>query len=362
MLRGSRPGERRGGRKRDTPNRRTILADRILTIGLDHPTASRRALLRKLAKDRTLPADIRMAVAPKCFPAKPAQSRRTGRQRILAGVRTTEQPEAKAGAAETSEGADGASPNARPQVLDALFGIVQEITAAPKARRRAALKIAEFLLPKTAKKAKALPDEYGFTVNPHLAAHYRDIELQVRSLENQPSRIIPANAEKLRKLKARADAIRRRLQVPCPTKYGYKQVANDYFRLLDFTGLRDETSLLPRNGRPKKRIGSGFDVFATSPESVAQRRRQELQDAERRSYNRGEGIFLPATAFPQRPKRFELLRWLYAKHKSNDEPVEPEIHGCHPFLPRITGFGRQFLSAGLQTAAGSISAGGIWQS
>jgi hypothetical protein len=46
-----------------------------------------------------------------------------------------------------------------PQVLDALFGIVQDVTADPKARRKAALKIAEFLLPKTAKKAKALPDE-----------------------------------------------------------------------------------------------------------------------------------------------------------------------------------------------------------
>jgi hypothetical protein len=287
-----------------------------------------------LAKDRTLPADIRMAVAPKCFPAKPAQSRRTGRQRILAGVRTTEQPEAKAGAAEKSEGADGASPNARPQVLDALFGIVQEITAAPKARRRAALKIAEFLLPKTAKKAKALPDEYGFTVNPHLAAHYRDIELQVRSLENQPSRIIPANAEKLRKLKARADAIRRRLQVPCPTKYGYKQVANDYFRLLDFTGLRDEKIALTEEWAAEEAHRKvRFDVFATSPESVAQRRRQELQDAERRSYNRGDrGYFYPPPLSHKDQNDLELLRWLYAKHKSNDEPVEPEIHGCHPFL------------------------------
>ena len=77
MLRGSRPGERRGGRKRDTPNRRTILTDRILSIGLDHPTASRRAFLHKLVKDRKLPADTRMAVAPKCFPPKRTPSSRS---------------------------------------------------------------------------------------------------------------------------------------------------------------------------------------------------------------------------------------------------------------------------------------------
>ena len=37
MLRGSKPGERRGGRKRATPNKRTVLTDRILSIGLEHP-------------------------------------------------------------------------------------------------------------------------------------------------------------------------------------------------------------------------------------------------------------------------------------------------------------------------------------
>lgn len=63
MLRGSEPGERRGGRKRGTPNRRTILRNRILSIGLDHPAASQRALLLKLVKDQKLPADTRMAIA-----------------------------------------------------------------------------------------------------------------------------------------------------------------------------------------------------------------------------------------------------------------------------------------------------------
>jgi hypothetical protein len=70
MLRGSRPGERRGGRKRGTPNRRTILRDRILSIGLDHPAASQRAFLLELVKDQKLPADTRMAVAtPAVVPA-----------------------------------------------------------------------------------------------------------------------------------------------------------------------------------------------------------------------------------------------------------------------------------------------------
>src|SRR5436305_5368391 len=184
MLRGSRPGERRGGRKQDTPNRRTILRDRILSLGLDHPTASQRAFLLKLVKDRKLPADTRMAVAPQCFPPKRRRSVRTARPQALAGSRTTIAQEGLAteGAAVASKGLQTPAVAAAigdwtPQALDALLGIVQDATANPKVRRKAALKIAEFLLPKASKKAKVIPDEYGFSITSNLASAYRDIQL-----------------------------------------------------------------------------------------------------------------------------------------------------------------------------------------
>ncbi len=232
MGRGSRPGERRGGRKRYTPNRRTILIDRILSIGLDHPTASRRAFLLKLVKDQKLPADTRMAVASKCFPPKRTQSSRTGRPRALADIQTTIAQEAVAEVGSAGAVLVPAMRDWDPRALDALLGIVQDATACPKARRKAALKIAEFLLPKAGKKAKLIPDEYGFSISPSLATAYRDNELELRALVNEPTRIIPAIAEKIKKLEARSKAIRRRLQVPCPTKYGRDDVIKDYVRLM----------------------------------------------------------------------------------------------------------------------------------
>jgi hypothetical protein len=118
-----------------------------------------------------------MAVVPKCFPAKRAQSGGTRRQRVSAGMRLA----IRKGTA-GKVGSPGASNNPltaasvpdsqdwTPQALDALFGIVQDAAADLKARKRAALKIAESLLPKSSKKAKALPDEYGFRINPELAS------------------------------------------------------------------------------------------------------------------------------------------------------------------------------------------------
>jgi hypothetical protein len=98
-----------------------------------------------------------------------------------------------------------------PQALDALFGIVQDAAADPKARRKAALRIAEFLLPKSGKKAKAVADDYGFTINPKLASEYRNIQLEVRSLAKQPTRKLPAVGLRILKLRARSDAVLRRL-------------------------------------------------------------------------------------------------------------------------------------------------------
>src|SRR5579863_2867091 len=182
MLRGSRPGERRGGRKRDTPNRRTLLTNAILSIGSDQPTASWRGFLLKLVKDQKLPADTRMAVVPKCFPPKRTRSSRTGWSQPLAGLRTNIPQEAsdKVDSGLAFKGSQMpvtvlAGRDWNPRALDALFGVVRDATADPKARRKAARTIAEFLLPKVGKKAKILPDEYGFSVNPNLASAYRDI-------------------------------------------------------------------------------------------------------------------------------------------------------------------------------------------
>ncbi|MGC1778465.1 MAG: hypothetical protein WBB34_10995, partial [Xanthobacteraceae bacterium] len=126
-----------------------------------------------------------------------------------------------------------------PQAIEALIGIVQDAAADAKARRKAALKIAEFLLPKVAKKPKALLDDYGFYVRPDLAAAYRDIQLEVRALANGPGRKIPVIAEKIKELEACSRAIRRRVEVPCSTKYGYKEATMDRCRLMEFTSARD---------------------------------------------------------------------------------------------------------------------------
>ena len=169
------------------------------------------------------------------------------------------------------------------------------------------------------RKAKVIPDECGFSINPNLASAYRDIQLELRALVNEPTRKIPAIAEKIKKLQARSDAIRRRLQVPCPTKYGNKDAANDCVRLMELTSLRDnETALTEAQQAEEAHLRARFDVFSASPESVARRRREALQDAERRfKMSRLTGEFYAAPLSRKDRNELKLLRWLYPESKRN---------------------------------------------
>jgi hypothetical protein len=256
----------------------------------------------------------------------------------LAGSRTT------AAAASKGSQAPAGVPAIRdwhPQALDALFGVVQDATANPEARRKAALKIAEFLLPKAGKKAKVIPDEYGFSIDPNLASAYCDIQLELRALMNEPTRKIPAIAEKIKKLEARSDAIRQRLQVPCPSKYGNKEAGNDCDRLMEFTALRDnQTALTKAQTAEEAHLRARFDVFAASPESIARRRRQALEDAERRfKKSRLFGDFPAAPLSRKERNDLELLRWLYPRPKRNLSQLDGddgfEMYRDHPFEDQL---------------------------
>ena len=246
-----------------------------------------------------------MAVAPKCFPPKRTQSSRTGRPRALADIQTTIAQEAVAEVGSAGAVLVPAMRDWDPRALDALLGIVQDATAGPKARRKAALKIAEFLLPKAGKKAKLLPDEYGFSISPSLARAYRDNELDLRALVNEPTRIIPAIAEKIKKLEARSKCDPTAAPSAVSHQIWQDEVIKDYVRLSEFSlAPLQQTPLLPKSRMAEEaHVKARFDVFAASPELIARRRHRALEDAERSSKQAIDWRIQRTSALAQRPKR-----------------------------------------------------------
>ena len=235
MPRGSKPGERRGGRQRATPNKRTVLTDRILAVASANPTASCDEIVAILVKDQALPAALRVAVArngslPRVFALRQRSLQETS---MTAGFRRSSaqhQLSSDRGVASaTPQSTIGASPNARTAtnlaMLPVLFSIAQDTATTPAERRQAASELAQYFLPKNPTKKKSRsgnfpPDEYGFVVDPDLARELRDTKLELACLPLSKRKFTPyAMAQKASKLQARIKEIQQSLQCPCPSKY-----------------------------------------------------------------------------------------------------------------------------------------------
>ncbi len=331
------PGERRGGRTRATPNRSTILADRIMVVLDGSPMASPKERLSKLVYDAELPADIRMTVAQIAFPDRAGGVRRTRRAKSEIPVEIMSQA-----------------------ARDALLGIVSDASAPAKARRKAAAKLATYFLPKLPvnKRWRFTADECGFAINAEIAREYRAIDFELRALKRHPNRDFPEIAQRIRKLQARVNAIRQRLQCPPPKDdgdkdaiyqrlrgpplmgYGDKEFSEDWIRLETFARKRDAgIALSTEEDAEEAHRNARYDCYAEGPEQTARHRRRHLEAADD-LFRRNRLFKVGRTAPLSRKERNDLwlLRWLYPplhskSHLSAEAQAEVDANKAigHPF-------------------------------
>jgi hypothetical protein len=125
--------------------------------------------------------------------------------------------------------------------FEALFDIASDAAAPDKARRKAALKLATYFLPKTPvnKRWRFTTDDFGFAINAEVAREYRAIDFELRALKWHRNRDFPEIAQRIAKLQARRAAIHQRLKCPCPTRYDRKEFWRDRLRLLALANKRE---------------------------------------------------------------------------------------------------------------------------
>jgi hypothetical protein len=305
MSRGSKPGERRGGRQRATPNRRTVLADRILVAGSENPTASWRQLLTLLIKDRGLPADIRMAIG------RPQRSRASRSQ-------------------EPGAESHGPAKATAPVTLDVLFDIVQDVAASLSLRRRAASEAALHFLPKNPARGwpGAITDDCGFVISPKMAKEYRDSKLRLRELLENPGSQHTAIAKKRDMLRARIKTILERLESPSPDRYSIMQCLDDRKWLLESAKKRESKVVLTEEDDVEEaRRMARTDSLEAGPEVAAKKRFYELKDKERLFRIRGDRLTRKELT------DLRLLRLLYPPTQSSLSfgPDDDLGYHYHPF-------------------------------
>ena len=289
--------------------------------------ASPKEHLSKLINDAGLPADIRIAVAQKAFPDRASGVMRA--RQTKSEIRT---PSAASSPPETMSRAE----------RDALLGIVSDASAAAKARRKAAMKLATYFLPKTPvdKRWRFTEDACGFAINGEIAREYRAIDFELQDLGCHPNRDFPEIAQRIRELQARIGAIRQRLHCPCPTRYLDEQILEDIKRLTELARKREAGVALGREEDAEEAHRKArFGCYVEGPEPTARRYQRDLEGADHR-FRKGRFFKVGITAPLSRKERNDLwlLRWLYPPpHTKSTLSAETEAEAdegpwnSHPF-------------------------------
>ncbi len=184
MPRGSKPGERRGGRQRGTPNKKTELRNAVLCAAAAHPNPSPLDFMLDLMRDPKVPTDLRIEMAAAAAPLvhpRPKSLPKIWVTRFRADI-TIRRTEAK-----LNPPGPAAAGGVDLTPLDFLLGVMNDPEAKPQQRIKAARVAARY------KHAQAdagemlivLEDKFGFKIDPALAKSIRDDAVREELLRSE---------------------------------------------------------------------------------------------------------------------------------------------------------------------------------
>ena len=242
--------ERRGGRQKGTPNKKTLLRNAAINAAAANPNLSPLDFLLGLMRNPDLPSDLRIKMAEVAAPfvhRKPTKDKPrilASRKHVALMKAVRKGKAAQPGGADpkagkpgtlTVEGAaeEGDSP------LQYLMAVMRDPDIKPELRIRVAQKVVPFVHPKQkqdrradqteAELVHALGDE--FMVDPKLAAKIRDDELRLRELRycldsrSTYGPHTPAQIKEKAALEARIKETA--IAIGCPPGYGSEEQATN---------------------------------------------------------------------------------------------------------------------------------------
>jgi hypothetical protein len=184
MPRGSRPGERRGGRQRGTPNKKTLIKNAVFLVAASDPNRSPLEFMLALMRDPQVPLDLRIEMASQAAPfvhARPEPTRKTRPDPLDLRDRLGETGDLKFETLAEKPAAE-ASGDGGPSPLDFLLGVMADPAATPRQRAKAAAIAARYKHAYAARPDApniiVAEDKFGFKVDPELARAERDDRLR----------------------------------------------------------------------------------------------------------------------------------------------------------------------------------------
>jgi hypothetical protein len=225
MPKGSKPGERRGGRQRGTPNKKTLLKNAAIDAAVANPNVSPLSFLLGLMRNEGLPIALRIdiaATAAPLFHAKPKAVAGNGRSEPKRGEDEIELV--------VKPRSDEGDSDAGPSPLEFLQSVMTDPATPPQLRIRAARIAAPFRHGKPIESAADTADmiskdKYGFVVDQGFARQLRDLVVaQWRTWYSM---------KEDEDLNRQVSELRKKLPRP-PLSYGDGQAMGDKFRMVEY--------------------------------------------------------------------------------------------------------------------------------
>jgi hypothetical protein len=258
MPRGSLPGERRGGRKPGTPNKKTLLKNAVFLAAAGEHNRSPLEFMLALMRDSQVPLDLRIEMAATAAPfvhTRPARNQRPdplggqnglGDNGDLKFEKLEPKPLADGSAGEASGKGGGENGGLSP--LDFLLGLMADPTATPRQRVKAAGVAARYKHAYAYAGGTEAPtvlvvgDKFGFKVDPEVARAERDDRLREAMLGatshkhkkgSQEEKLAEEELKQIRK--RRAERVGR---LSFPDGYAYADLQDDQSRLAQLSSKR----------------------------------------------------------------------------------------------------------------------------
>ncbi len=337
MPRGSRPGERRGGRERGTPNKKTALKNAAIKATAGNPNLKPLDFLLGMMRDANLPLEVRVRMAQAAAPyvhSRLQGDTKSGGQYGNAAAVTNVQRAAGGSAdggatsgasAPTSPTQHATAPSAEevaPRVpsgddkpsavlspLDFLLSVMRDPDASPDLR----LRVAQIAAPYTHVKKGGLNPANQPLIDPAVAMAIRTAQLRLEMLngEHQYWRKNEPKVTKEEEAQLRARIAELVKTIDCP--FELLEKARNLERLMSLSSARLSPTADPFSEKTKAeeaQLMAVQEAYEASPESIERNREwSRLMDLGRR-----ETFRFYAESNPLTPAERSELESLRARH------------------------------------------------
>jgi hypothetical protein len=298
MPRGSKPGERRGGRARGTPNKKTVLKDAVFYAAAAQPNTSPLDFMLGLMRDPKVPIDVRIDMAVSAAPFVHTRPKGAG-PKPLERMAVTSRYEGPAEItirrmdAKLSSAESGAAAGANLSPVDFLLGVMMDPEATPGQRIKAARVATRYkhTHPRPEEMPIIVEDPYGFSFDAAAAKALRDDNVRSFQLRQERGRrvrfreILPDPSPEEVKLQARIDERVKTLQCPAVSGYGHDECNRDQNRLRSLGGKRSwpppNNILTEAEDAEEVHLMARVAAFPALPETLAWKRIHELDSKSR---------------------------------------------------------------------------------